>query len=518
MSRPLIEGKSTLPEVLEEAARSFGEAEALGTGSASLSYAAWWHDAGGLAAELSRRGVSSGDVVVVILPSSIEYAICYAAAARLGAVTSGINPRMGAREVGAILDLLEPKVVVTDSDSRPLVPDGWASAVLDAAELSRHYEEQPPPVAEPDPSDPVAIVWTSGTTGKLKGAWFDHASLKAVAESTGDLAAPFDRRLLPLPFAHAGFMTKIWETTAYVNTIILVPGRWSAEDMLHTLKSQRITVASAVPTQWERLLSLVDDKAEALPDLRVGSFSTAPASPDLIGAVRERLGISVIVRYASTETAMGTGTRIGDPDDVIARTVGRVHPGVELRIVDESDAEVPVGEVGAVHLRSKAQMKGYWKNPGLTAETITEDGWIRVGDLGYLRPDGNLVLAGRRSDMYIRGGYNIYPVEVESVLALHPKVAEVAVIGVPAPDIGEKGVAIVVPADPSDVPELGELRDFVKQHIADYKRPDELVIVDALPHTPLMKVARGELPDLVRAIQSSSGEGERRRAGARGPA
>src|SRR5690606_7284637 len=125
---------------------------------------------------------------------------------------------------------------------------------------------------------------------------------------------------------------------------------------------------------------------------------------------------------------------------------------------------------------------------------------------GYLRPDGNLVLAGRRSDMYIRGGYNIYPIEVENVLALHPKLAEVAVIGVPAPDIGEKGVAIVVPVNPSDLPELGELRDFVKEHIADYKRPDEMVVVDALPRTPLMKVARAQLPDLVRAALSTSAQ------------
>lgn len=488
----------TLSEVFEQASRRFGDEDALVSQTASVSFREWWSHAGGVASEFSRRGIEAGDIVVVILPSSIEYAVCYAAAVKLGAITSGVNPRMGTREVRSIIEMLDPKVIICDDESMRLVPESARNLVIKAEVLPGFYSGESPTGVAASPEDPVCIVWTSGTTGSLKGAWFDHRALRAVAALTGDLTRPYDRRLLPLPFAHAGFMTKIWETTAYGNATVLVPARWSAEDMLETLRVQRISMASAVPTQWERLLKLSPVRLKGLSDLRVATVSTAPASPELIKAMRETLGVAVMVRYASTETAMGTGTHIGDADEVVSRTVGRPHDGVDLRLVDGYGHEVERGEVGAVQLRSKAQMRGYWNSPELTKETITVDGWVRTGDIGYLRQDGNLVLAGRRTEMYIRGGYNIYPLEVENVLALHPLVREAAVVGLPAPDIGEQGVAIVVPADPSSPPTLGELREFVKEYISDYKRPDALVLADLIPRTAMMKIDRTELAQLAR--------------------
>jgi acyl-CoA synthetase (AMP-forming)/AMP-acid ligase II len=208
--------------------------------------------------------------------------------------------------------------------------------------------------------------------------------------------------------------------------------------------------------------------------------------------MRERLGCPVVVRYASTESCVATGTRLTDDVDTICTTVGRPNGGVEMRILDEeAGEEVDTGEVGTVCLRGRATMRGYWQEPERTAEAIDGCGWLHTGDLGWIGDDGNLRLVGRHNEMYIRGGYNVYPGEVENVLGAHPAVAAVAVLGATAVaderGIGEIGIAFCVPADPLAPPTLAELRRHVKDRLADYKAPDVLVLVEAIPVTSLGK-------------------------------
>lgn len=477
---------------MDAAVATFGACEAYVDGPRRITFAEWIAAADGVAAELDARGVTAGDVVAIALPPSIDYAIAYAAIVRLGAVASGLNLRLGPREVEAICACAPPALVFVDDDA-PLagIPDGVERfARHDLATAARRATFSP---RRGRSSDPVVIIWTSGTTGVPKGAWFDHDNLRASVTTAGVMSAPFDRRLVPTPFAHAGYMAKLWEQVAWATTLVIAPTPWTAADTVALLGGERITVAGGVPTQWAKLLEEPGLDAVDTSALRIGVVATAPAPPELVERVSARLGCALVVRYAMTESPSITGTEPGDPPDVSYRTVGRPQPGVEVELRDEAGAPVPAGTVGRVHIRAACVMRGYWNAPELTAEALDTDGWLRSGDLAFLDPNGNLVLVGRTDDLYIRGGYNVYPLEVEHVLAEHPAIAEAAVLGVPAPVIGELGVAFVVPASGRDAPSLDELRAWCRARLADYKAPDRIVVLDALPRTPMAKVDKEAL-------------------------
>src|SRR5581483_4313574 len=229
-----------------------------------------------------------------------------------------------------------------------------------------------------------------------------------------------------------------------------------------------------------------------LSSLRVGAIGGAPFTPELVRQIRSRLGIELVTRYSCTETAVGTGSRPGDGEERLATTVGRASAIVELEIVDGERRPVPAGVAGEVAIRSPAVMRGYWNDPEATAAVKDAAGFFYTGDLGILDDDGYLRLVGRKKEMYIRGGYNVYPVEVEAVLNDHPGVAQAAVIGVPDPVLGEKGVAFLVPR-PGVALDADEVRAFVRARIADYKVPDRVVLASELPLTPGMKVDKAAL-------------------------
>jgi acyl-CoA synthetase (AMP-forming)/AMP-acid ligase II len=389
-------------------------------------------------------------------------------------------------------------LVIGSGAARARVPAWYRGQLLDAGELPECYAHPPrdhrPP---PRPSDPAVIVWTSGTTGAPKGAWFDHAALRAGAEVSGLLSAPFDRRLMPIPFAHAGFMTRVWDQLAYVITSVLTPSVWSAQAMLAALAEEKVTVGQGVPTQWEKLLALPGLPATPLPRLRVIGTGATRVPAELVRALRQALGCPVIVRYATTETPAVSGTRPGDPAEILERTVGRAQDGIDIRILDEGGRRVPSGQVGRVAIRSPFQMRGYWGDAEPAAPAFAQDGFFISSDLGRLDADGNLTLSGRASEVYIRGGYNIYPLEVENALTAHPGVSAAAVVSAPAPVIGEIGIAFVVAA-PGAAPGEEELRAWCAGRLADYKAPDRVEFVSELPLTAMMKVDK-------RALRESAG-------------
>ena len=222
-----------------------------------------------------------------------------------------------------------------------------------------------------------------------------------------------------------------------------------------------------------------------------------PATPALIRDARERFGAALSVRYSCTEAGVGLGTAFDAPLEDAEISVGRPHPGVDLFIVDSDLQPVPDGEIGEVCLRSGAVMVGYWDDPEGTAAAFTPDGAVRTGDLGWLDEQGRLRLAGRRKEMYVRGGYNVYPVEVEAVLAAHPGVAEIAVVPRPDDVMGEIGVAFVVSRDAAAPPTLDDLRTFGATEVAHHKLPEQLIVVDALPLTPAEKIDRRALSRLL---------------------
>ena len=319
--------------------------------------------------------------------------------------------------------------------------------------------------------------------------------MRAISANIGQLTEPGDRRLVVLPFPHVGYMTRMWDELANGTTIVIAGEPWSAAETLRLIREEQITMGTGVPTQWELVLAHPDLAATDFSRLRVCGIGGAAIAPDLVRRMRQTLGCPVITRYTSTEAGVTTSTLVGDPDDVIATTVGRPAPDVELRIVDPtgSGREQPGGEVGEIVCRSPAMMAGYWQDPETTAATIDADGWLHTGDLGTVGTDGNLRIVGRLKEMYIRGGYNVYPAEVEAVLAESPAVVQVAVLGYPDALLGERGAAFVVPADPERPPTLADLADWCRTRIADYKAPERVLVVDALPLNATNKVDKTAL-------------------------
>ena len=525
--RQIPPGHETVVAVLRDAARRIGDVEAYveialadapGLGSAGpdgrrrLTFGAWDEAADGVASLLADRGVRKGDVVCLLLPSSIDYAVCYQAAARLGAVTSGVNLRLGEGEREAVLARCRPKVTVVDTALSPAALPPGVGQVVERGELAAAAGRPAPRLPVLSPEDPVCVVWTSGSTGRPKGALFDHRNLAAVAAGSDVLSQPGDRRLSPLPFAHVGYMTRAWDEIGHGITTVVTPQPWSAAQAIALLSGERVTVGQGVPTQWALVLRHPDLDGADLSSLRVAATGAARVPAELVREMRCRLGCPVVVRYTSTETSLGCGTQPDDPDEVVSTTVGRPVPGVELSVVDEGGSDVAPGDVGRVRLRSAAVMRGYVATGSAldreaTDSVLDKAGWLTTGDLGWVDQAGNLHLVGRQAEMYIRGGYNVYPAEVEAVLRRHPGVTDVAVVGLDDPVLGEIGGAFIVPAPvaaaaspaspaspestastTSRAPSLEELRAWCCRELADYKAPDRLFLLDALPLTPMGKV------------------------------
>jgi acyl-CoA synthetase (AMP-forming)/AMP-acid ligase II len=473
------------------------------TGPDKRSTYAWLDRAAdGFAATLLDHGVQRGDVVVLMLPSSTKLAVCYLGALRVGAITSAINLRLGPREQSSIIARTAPKVTVLgDGASLPadLASGVEPGHVLPVTALPNAFGADPPSTLPSlDPSDPTCIVWTSGTTGEPKGAVYDHERQAAISRNVGELTRPGDRRLVVLPFPHVGYMTRMWDELANATTIVLAGEPWSAAETLRIIRDEKITMATGVPTQWQLVLDHPDVARTDFSTLRVAGIGAAAIPPELVRRMREQLGCPVITRYTCTEAGVTTSTLATDTEDVIATTVGRPTDDVELRIVDPATGtDLSEGEdaVGEILSRSPAMMLGYWKDPELTATVIDADGWLHTGDLGFVGDDGNLRIVGRLKEMYIRGGYNVYPAEVEAALSDHPSIARVAVVGAPDDVLGEIGVAFIVSAadaDPGDL-SLDALRPWSRERIADYKAPDRIVLVDDLPVTPMMKIDKAAL-------------------------
>lgn len=458
-----------------------------------LTFGEWDRAADGVARGLAELGVGVGDVVCLLLGSSLEYAICYQAAMRLGAITSGVNTRLGPDEIEHIFDVAAPRVTVTPDDgSRALPPT--AGTLVPWSRLAPFTGAEPPPLPNLSPDQPVVICWTGGTTGRPKGVWFDHDNLAAVAVATGALSQPFDRRLSPVPFAHVGTMTRPWDEISRVITTVITPVRWTADEALRLIERERVTVGQGVPTQWELMLRSPLIETTDLSSLRLAATGASRVTADLLRRMRAVLRVPVLNRYASTEAGgVIAGSRPDDPDEVVLETVGRASDGIEIRVVDDDGAVLPPDTVGRVQVRSGAVMRGYWRDPEATAAVLDRDGWVTVGDLGRLDQRGYLTLVGREGERYVRGGYNVYPVEVERVLSEHAGVGEVAVVGVPDPVLGEIGLAFVVAAAGAGPPDPDELRRWVGAHLADYKVPDRVVVLTEMPLTSVGKIDRRAL-------------------------
>jgi len=473
-----------LPGIVRGAAARFGERAAFvpRTGD-PLTYASLHRRSDAVAVGLLARGVGEGDVVALVGPSDVDYVVAYVAAAKVGAITAGVNPRYTAAERAAVLDVARPTLVIDEGDVASIEQPGTT----------------PPPIDD-DPDRLVTIVFTSGTTGTPKGAMFGNRELLAIAradvpgfddDASWGAGGPM---LAATAFAHIGSMTKMaWYLRAGMTTYLLP--RWRAADVLDIVSRHHMTSIGGVAPQLALLLREPNFDSYDLSSVRTIVMGGAFSPPALVAEARERFGASYSIRYSSTESGgVGTGTAFDADDEEALFTVGRPRGDVEIDICDETDASLAPGEIGEVCLRSSSMMRGYWRDPEATASTL-RGGWLHTGDLGWIDERGCLRLGGRAKEMFIRGGYNVYPLEVEAVLAAHPDVADIAVVPRPDPVMGEIGVAVVVPADPAAPPTLESLRTFGAERLASFKLPEACRTVDALPLTAMQKVDRRALAD-----------------------
>lgn len=484
-----------LAQTAREAARRFGERLVVDAPDGRLTYAELDESSRALASGLADR-VGVGDLVALVLPSGPEWLVAAVALDHLGAAVAGVSPVLSAPERAAQVELLAPRLVLATPDTTDGLPLRTpVSVVAPGGRCTELASAGPPPEpATHDPDRLAMVCCTSGTTGRAKAARFLGRHLRAVRDI--DLGEARDRwdggshMLASTQFAHVGMSLKLpW----YLQTgsTLHVMGRWRADDALELVSRHRMATIGVVAPQLALMLRSprMDDLDLSCVQAIIAGGAASP--PALVAEARERFGAAYSIRYSSTESGgVGLGTAFDASDDEALHTIGRPRPGVEARVADEDDRPLPVGEVGELQLRSPAVMDGYHRDAEATAAALTPDGWLRSGDLARTRPDGTFVLAGRRTDMYIRGGYNVHPEEVEAVLGEHPGVDGVAVVGQPDPVMGEVGVAVVVPADPHDGPSLESLRTFAAERLARHKLPERLVVVDRLPLTDAQKLDR----------------------------
>jgi acyl-CoA synthetase (AMP-forming)/AMP-acid ligase II len=463
---------TVLARVVAEAAARFGSRPALvPDGGRPLTYDELHVASDAVAAALADEGVGEAAVVGLDHRSDVDWVVAFVALAKVGAVASGINPRLAPAERASVLARLGADRVIGDGEVGELLARGRGRVLVDV-----------PPA---DPDRPSVVVFTSGTTGEPKGAEFREAQLDAVAAiDLGERAAAWGGggpMLASTQFAHVGFATKLpW----YLRTgaTVHVLDRWRAADALRVIARERMRSIGGVAAQIGLLLrepSFDDLDLSAVETIVVGA---GPSPAAIVTEARRRFDAAYSIRYSSTESGgVGTATAFDADDDEALHSVGRPRPGVAVRVDPAT---------GVLELRSPAVMAGYWRDPTRTSAAFTDDGWLRTGDLASIDERGLVRLHGRATDMYIRGGYNVHPAEVEAVLLEHPAVAQVAVVARPDEVMGERGVAVVVPADRRSPPNLDELRAFAAGRLASYKLPEHLLVRDELPLTTMDKVDR----------------------------
>jgi acyl-CoA synthetase (AMP-forming)/AMP-acid ligase II len=495
-----------LAETAVEAARRFEDRAAFVTDEGlTLSYREFDTIADEVAVGLAERGVGEGDVVALVLPSVPEHFVTFLAAAKLGAITAAVNPKLVHAERAAVLRAANPRLVVATAE---LVPTEGAEQcdVVEIVPATRQEDVLPglrranaaPPALPSEGDRPIAIVFTSGTTGTPKGAVFCGRQIAFITQcDVGEEWGGGGHSMAGSALAHLGPTTKLAGNLKKGNTQHLSRQPWKASEALRMVAELKIASFGGVPTQVALMLRDPSFDSTDLSSVRAVVMGGGPATPALIREARERIPAPLAVRYSCTEAGIGCGTSFTDPDEDAEVSVGRPQHGVRLTIVSADGEALPAGEIGEVCLASPAVMEGYWRNSSANSEAFTDDGSVRTGDLGWVDGQGRLRLAGRGRERYVRGGNNVHPMEVEAVLADHPDVAGVAVVSRSDPVMGEVGVAVIVPREGASIPDLTQLREFAATRLARYKLPDDVVVLTALPLTAGEKVDRRALERLI---------------------
>jgi malonyl-CoA/methylmalonyl-CoA synthetase len=466
-----------------------------------VSYDEFLRLAGRFANALTGIGLVPGDRLVVQVQKSPEALALYAACVRAGIVLVPLNSAYTVTELGYFVENSGAGVVVCDGASRDVLAPlaarvGGRLETLDAnggGSLRDRADELPPEfeTVAREADDLAAILYTSGTTGRSKGAMLTHRNLLSNAETLCDIWRFTDRDVLlhALPIFHThGLFVATNVVLASGGAMIFLP-RFDPDRVIAELP--RATAMMGVPTFYTRLLDDPRFTRDAVRHMRLFISGSAPLLAETHVRFEERTGHRILERYGMTETSMNTSNPY--EGERRAGTVGFALPGVEVKVTDpKSGTALAAGDVGVIEVRGPNVFKGYWQMPEKTAAELRDDGFFITGDLGRIDGEGYLHIVGRSKDLIISGGYNIYPKEVELVLDAAPGVLESAVVGVPHRDLGEGVLGIIVP-EPGGVPDLEAIAAGAAEQLARFKIPRRLVVLDALPRNAMGKVQKADL-------------------------
>jgi long-chain acyl-CoA synthetase len=455
---------------------------------------------------LERAGIEPGDRVGVMLPNTPAFAIAFYGIMYRGAVAVPMNPLLKSREVSYYLSNSGAKALFAAPAFAAQATAGaadvrarcWVADDDGLAKLIADLPAQESPVQRDD-DDVAVILHTSGTTGKPKGAMLTHGNLGLNADvcvRTLVQISPDDVVMGCLPLFHVFGLTGGLNAAVLAGATLTLLPRFDPRKAVGIIERDRVTVFEGVPTMYSALLSIADDAAaEATRSLRACLSGGASLPVQVLTDFEGAFKCFILEGYGLSETSpVASFNHPSRPRK--AGSIGTPIEGVEMRVIDLDGVEVPQGEAGEIQIRGHNVMKGYWNLPDATKATITADGWLNTGDVGRVDEDGYFYIVDRTKDMIIRGGYNVYPREIEEVLYEHPDVAEAAVIGIPHDSLGEEvGAAVALKKDALEegrvTPE--ELRDYVKARVAAYKYPRQVWLVDALPKGPTGKVQKRDI-------------------------
>ena len=520
----------TLSQVLSQTAASVPERPVIVDGEERITYKELDARVDRVARGLIELGVEKGDKIGLWMPNIPEWVIAYFAIARIGAVVVPMNTRYKPHEVQYILDNSEATTLfMVDTfvgiDYREMITDVRSQLPLlknvivagEKGEDMRSFSEVESLGAELsadnrlaqreemcDPQDNVFILYTSGTTGNPKGAMLSHHNIAENAKQVTEVLHTTEKDvfLLAVPFFHC-FGCVMGITGAITWGASMVPMTiFKAKEALELVEREHVTILYGVPTMFvleleEYRKGKEDGSSYDVTSLRTGIMAGAPCPVEVMRGVMEELHCNVSIAYGLTEASpVITMTRFDDSIEKRVETVGRALPGIEVKIADDEHAPVPTGEMGELACRGYNVMMGYYKMPDKTAEAIDDEGWLYSGDLATMDEEGYVRIVGRKKDMLITGGFNVYPAEIEEYLFTHPKVQNVSVIGAPDEVMGEVAVAYIIPREGVSI-DPQEIVDYCAGKIANFKVPRYVQIVDEFPMTQSGKIQKFHLREML---------------------
>ncbi len=460
---------------------------------------------------LASLGLEPGARIAVQVDKSVEAVMLYLATLRAGYVFLPLNTAYQSAEIEYFIGNAEPAVVVCSARNfgwvSPIAYSAGAKAVFtlnddrtgSLLERAVHHSDSHA-IAEKGPDDLAAILYTSGTTGRSKGAMLTHENLLSNAQVLKTYWGwePDDVLIHALPIFHVHGLFVALHGALINGSKMLWVGKFDPKTVVRLLP--RATVFMGVPTLYVRMLAEPSLTRQACRSMRLFISGSAPLLIETFRDWEQRTGHTILERYGMSETAMLTSNPyLAEQGPRRGGTVGFALPGVGVRVRDEAGQDLPVGEIGGIEVRGPNVFKGYWRMPEKTREEFTADGWFKTGDVGLIDPQGYVTIVGRSKDLIISGGYNVYPAEIEGYINEMPGVAESALVGVPHPDFGEVGVAVVT-AKPGAALQAEQIIATLKARLANFKIPKHCVVVGELPRNTMGKVQKNLLRDQYKTL------------------